>query len=293
MSERQTYFQQLSPREADLAWTGMSFDFQRIEEWHKAARRAHETASGSQLAVTDAMTKPHQVSHLIGYLIHTAIDHLHALKALITDAGVQHTFAPYTLIRGAIEAASTSLWLLHDADPLDIARRALTLEYTNLGDQRRATKSVDPSAGYDEDRLEILRDVLNRNHMTVRDVKDPVTVTTQIQMAAKRFGLTASYLTWQMCSAAAHGRPWAQQFLTLFEAEDDDGLSETLSGQLSSNQLALALSLHTACEVLDKALTVRDRYSRNPDHPGTSFTPSGNKLHVVNRQLFVPSPHPR
>lgn len=56
-----------------------------------------------------------------------------------------------------------------------------------------------------------------------------------IATAAAVFALPASRLTWQMCSAAAHGRPWAKQFLTPFEAHDDDGISKTLSGQLTDN----------------------------------------------------------
>jgi hypothetical protein len=85
-----------------------------------------------------------------------------------------------------------------------------------------------------------------------------------------------------------HGRPWAKQFLTLFEAHDDDGISKTLSGQLTSNQLAMAVSLETACNVFAKARTVRNQYSRNPNHTGSSFTRPSAGLHVVTNSLIVP-----
>lgn len=287
MSDRETYFQQLTQRESDLAWTGMRLDFKRIEEWNRSGKEAWNVGSGSVLYAADALTEPHQVSHLMGYLLHTAVDHLHALKTLLDDAAAQHTFAPYTLIRGSIEAASTALWILQDADPELVSRRALHLEYQNLWDQRRATRLVDKDADFDEERLSRLEKVINLNNLTTAVVKKPLHVSEIIATAATTFALPNSRLTWQMCSAAAHGRHWAKQFLTLFEAHDDDGISKTLSGQLTSNQLALAVSLNNACQVFDKARTVRNKHSRNPGHTGSSFINPSPGLHIVTKRLFT------
>ncbi|MFC0249075.1 hypothetical protein ACFFIO_11255 [Citricoccus parietis] len=257
MSERQTYFQPLSPRETEIAWKGMGRDFKRIDAWHEAGQEAYDVASGSVLDVVDALTEPFQASHQLGYLLHTAVDHLHALKMLLADAKAQHTFAPYTLIRGAIEAASAALWLLRDDAPQEVALRAMKLEYMNLRDETRATRAVDATAQHNEIQRDLLQQVLTRNDMTIRGGKDKITATEMVQTADSDFRVPNAYLTWQMCSAAAHGRPWVKQVLTLFEVHDDDGLSKTLSGQLSSNQMALALALRTACDILEKARTVR------------------------------------
>lgn len=202
MSDRETYFQQLTQRESDLAWTGMEFDFKRIEKWHRTGQEAWDVASGSLLDVVDVLTEPHQVSHLIGYLLHTAVDHLHALKTLLADAKAQHTFAPYTMIRGAIEAASTALWILQDADPRRVAQRALHLEYQNLWDQRRATKLVDKDADFDEERMAVLKKVLDRSDLTTAMVRKALHVSEIIEAVATAFALPSSRLTWQMCSAA-------------------------------------------------------------------------------------------
>ena len=288
MSRRSTYFQELGSSESDLAWKGMHFDFKRIDAWHRAGQDVPDEAPGSLLDAIDTMTEPLQTSHLLGYLLHTAIDHLHALKSQLVEAKSQHTFAPFTLIRGAIEASSTALWILQDDVPLNVARRSLTLEHMNLADQRRATRTVDPEADYDEDRLEMLRGVLRRNGIERQEVKDPVQFTKIIQKSAECFALPNSYLTWQMCSAAAHGRPWARQHLTLFDVHDDDGFSKTLGGQLSSNELAMAISLHTACEVVEKALVVRRTYTMNEARPGNSFTRPAQGIRVVRRRLIVP-----
>lgn len=288
MSERETYFQKLTKRESELAWLGMKLDFDRIQQWHTSSQEAWNVSPGSLLHVSDALTKPLQVSHLIGYLLHTAVDHLHALKTLLADAQAQHTFAPYTLIRGAIEASSTALWILQDNDPHQVARRSLILERQSLWDQRRASRLVDPDADWDEERLDMLNKVLGKNNLTTKDVRTAPPTTELIETTATTFSLPTSRLTWQMCSAAAHGRPWAKEFLTLFEAFDDDGISKTISGQLVSNDLAMAISLNTACEVLDKARTVRNKYSRNPTHTGQSFAKPTGGLHLVKNGLLLP-----
>jgi hypothetical protein len=121
--------------DSQRAWAGMRMDFGEIGHWHAAGADAHTEAPGSLLNVVDALTEPHQTSHLIGYLLHTAVDHLHALRMLMENAGTQHTFAPYTLIRCAIESASTALWILQDDDPRSVAVRTLKLEYAGLLDQ--------------------------------------------------------------------------------------------------------------------------------------------------------------
>lgn len=288
MSDRATYFQQLSKHDSDLAWKGMSLEFERIEEWQRSGQAAWSVGSGSVLDVADALTEPHQTSHLLGYQLHTAVDHLHALKTLIADAEAQHTFAPYTLIRGSVEAASTALWILQDADPRRVARRSLRLEYQNLWDQRRATRLIDEDADFDQERLARLQEVLDRNDLTTAEVRKTIHVGDVIKTTATLFDLPSSRLTWQMCSAAAHGRPWAQQFLTLFEAQDDDGISKTLSGQLTSNELAMAISLNNACEIFDKARTVRNKHSRNPNHAGSSFTKPPLGLHLLSKRLLIP-----
>ena len=285
-----TYLQPLSEHDSDLAWTGMRLEFDRIEQWQRSGQVARSVGAGSVLDVADALTEPHQVSHLLGYLLHTAVDHLHALKTLMTDAKAQHTFAPFTLIRGSIEAASTALWILQDADPRLVARRSLHLEYQNLWDLRRATRLIDDGADFDKERLASLQEVLDRNDLTAAAVKRALHIGKLIETTARLFDLPGSSLTWQMCSAAAHGRPWAQQFLTLFEAHNDDGTSKTISGQLTSNELAMAISLHNACEIFDKARTVRDKHSRNPDHTGSSFARPSSGLHLPTKTLLIPTP---
>lgn len=280
---------QPTPGDSQRAWAGMRMDFAEIGEWAAEGLNAYTAFPGSILNVVDGITEPHQASHLVGYLLLTAVDHLHALKMLMEKAGTQHTFAPYTLIRGAIEGASTALWVLQHDEPRSIAVRTLKLEYAGILDQERAAKTVDPKAGLDEDLLGIFNECLARHGLTGEDIKSrPPGQLAIIKEASKHFNIPRSPLTWQMCSAAAHGRQWAWRYLTLFEAGDDDGVSKVLNGRLTSNDVAIAVALHTACNVLRKALAVRNLHSRNPSHTGASFVRPERRLHVAHPGLYVP-----
>ena len=210
-------------RESAQAWAGMRTDFAEISDWHQANKKSYPAAPGSLLHVADAMSHPHQASHVVGYLLLTAVDHLHALKTVMVDAGSQHTFAPYTLIRGAIENASTALWVLQQNDPRSAAVRALTLEYRGLTDQRRAARAVDPTAELDKDLLEIFTDCLTRHGFTQKEVRTAPQQLPLIEGVSKHFRIRNAALTWQFCSAAAHGRQWAWRYLTRFEPKNDDG----------------------------------------------------------------------
>lgn len=277
-----------SKSESARAWAGMHLDFAEISAWQEANLESYDAAAGSLLQVADAMSEPHQASHVVGYLLLTAVDHLHALKTVMVNAGSQHTFAPYTLIRGAIENASTALWVLQQNDPRLVARRALTLEYRGLIDQRRAARAVDPKAEMDKDLLEIFDDSLSRHGFVQAEIKSAPQHLALIEATSNHFDIRNAALTWQFCSAAAHGRQWAWKYLTRFELQDDDGVSKVLSGQLTSNETIIAYSLNTACNVVRKALAVRKLHSQNTSHSGASFLKPERTLHVVHPGLYVP-----
>lgn len=253
------------------AWQSMRLDFQEISIWHEANLKSYEAASGSLLQLADQMSEPHQVSHVVGYLLLTAVDHLHALKMVMVDAKSQHMFAPYTLIRSAIENASTALWILQHNDPRSAALRALTLEYRGFADERRAAKAIDPTAVLEPERLKIFEDCLARHGFTKKEVQTPPKQLGLIEDVSIQFQLRNSAVTWQLCSAAAHGRQWAWKMLTRFEPQDDDGISKVVSGQLTSDETIIASALHATCNVVRKSLDTRRHYSTNPLHSGASF----------------------
>jgi hypothetical protein len=279
---------QLSQSESERAWASLRIDFAEIGGWQDEGVNSVEAKPGSLLGVVDAMSEPFQASHQIGYLLHTAVDHLHALKMLMEETGAQHTFAPYTLIRAAIESAATALWILQPDMAREVARRSLNLEYADLNDLKRANTTVDADAGHDEVRLETFDGCLSKHGWKNQEVKPrPPGPLLIIQGVSEHFDVFGAALMWQMCSAAAHGKRWARQYLTLFDF-DDDGTSKVLSGRLTSNESAIAMALHIACNIVRKAKAVRGIHSRDPLHSGASFIRPTASLQIFQPGLYVP-----
>ncbi len=59
--------------------------------------------------IGDDATAPYQISHVTWHRIGIAI---HTVKSLVVDASVIHISALFTILRSAMENASTAVWLL-------------------------------------------------------------------------------------------------------------------------------------------------------------------------------------
>jgi hypothetical protein len=68
--------------------------------------------AGSMLAADDAALASFEVSHAVQGVLLSAVDHIDALRALVVDAKMVHSRAPFTLLRAALENAATAVWLL-------------------------------------------------------------------------------------------------------------------------------------------------------------------------------------
>jgi hypothetical protein len=67
---------------------------------------------GSALRGDDLRTHPYELSHAAWHSLSHAVDHLNCLQTLLKDAGLIHIFAPYSLVRSALENASAAVWML-------------------------------------------------------------------------------------------------------------------------------------------------------------------------------------
>lgn len=112
------------------------------EAW--AARTAAEAARlrpapGSSLRGDDDQAFPYALSHAVWDALDHAVDHLTCLQALLRDARVIHRFAPYALVRGALENACAAVWMLEPPRRADrLARRLrLAIDDVRNGEQAR------------------------------------------------------------------------------------------------------------------------------------------------------------
>jgi hypothetical protein len=86
-----------------------------------------QPSPGSPVRTDDARTHPYELSHGAWHSLSHAVDHLNCLRVLLRDAGVIHMYAPYSLVRSALENASTAVWTLHPASRTErVARSGIT-----------------------------------------------------------------------------------------------------------------------------------------------------------------------
>ena len=80
--------------------------------------------SGSPLRADDDRLHPYELSHAAWHSLIHAVDHLNCLQTVLRDAGLIHMFAPYSLVRSALENACAAVWMLHPPSrPERVARR--------------------------------------------------------------------------------------------------------------------------------------------------------------------------
>jgi hypothetical protein len=70
-----------------------------------ATARHLRSAPGSSLCGDDKKADPFRLSHVAWHSLSNAVDHLGCLRALLGDAKVIHMYAPFTLVRAALENA--------------------------------------------------------------------------------------------------------------------------------------------------------------------------------------------
>jgi hypothetical protein len=254
----------------------MSRLFERVEVWHALTSERHAIRRGSLLDAADGLSDPFQSSHKINQHLTNATDHLHALRELFVKGGVQHIYAPYTLIRPALENAMAVLFILRDATPRSVALEALRDEWANIGEMHKASLTIGvPRQVADTEKLRriaLLDETIGAAGFRRDEVKGtPKTTSKKMEEVTASYGLSPmAHSMWQLCSAASHGKRWALPMLAMFDF-NDDGESKTISGRIVSDEASILHALLAACHVLERAFIVRAAHSRPTGHTGESF----------------------
>ena len=192
--------------------------------------------TGSAFTGDDRGAAPYSVTYVANACLSSAIDHLHALKALVWDARLLHTSAPATLARNAIENAVTGLWVISPASRNERISRSLRWYAQDARDQHRATAhfSAIDLAG----QLERLSAIAEVRGISASSAISNFTITSVFK-ELKAAGREAAEFEWRLASGFAHGRSWAS--MGVLEREelplgDDDNLVLRLT---NSDQMAL------------------------------------------------------
>ena len=118
-------------------WREIETFIERLNERASYDPNAFPVEAGSSLAGDDRASSPYHVSHVLRHCMDAGIDHLHALKTLVLDAGLLHIAAPSSRARGVLENLAAS-WVLTGQSRNQRVERALRWHGENITDSSRA-----------------------------------------------------------------------------------------------------------------------------------------------------------
>jgi hypothetical protein len=242
----------------------------RIDPWLGRMDPAgtHEPpAERSVMSRDDKETDPFQISHAAWHALSHAVDHLHCLRALLKDAHLMHMYAPYSLVRAALENASAAVWLLHPDDCDERILRRLRFAALDIRNGEEARRLVDAPAGpkTEADRIEQIRALAQRRRVDQQAVlkKRPVSYGEIVKVAAstRRPGETAYVIIWKMCSGIAHGDLWTT--LGVMSREELPGAPPDIAHlKITASVKTLMLCAYYAVDMTDVGWGLYDERSR-------------------------------
>ncbi|MCU1617251.1 MAG: hypothetical protein JWO98_4791 [Frankiales bacterium] len=223
-----------------------------------------EVEAGSSLSGDDARTDPEHMSHAVTQLTTVAVDQLHALRALMLDAGVLHNYAPFTLARSAIEVAATALWMLAPPDRSARVRRRMIHAAQDATDGTTMAKgagiAVPRELSVRLAQLEALASAAAGS-----PVKLPRLTITRVMEDVDRLQVSAMGVldAWRIGSGFAHGRRWAA--LGVLEREvlpaREPGIAQL---RLTNRSDAVLWVTWTAHDLIRATLRLFEQRARSP-----------------------------
>lgn len=168
-------------------------------------------AAGSPLHADDERVHPFETSHAAWHALSHAIDPLHCLRSVLRDAHAIHMYAPYALIRAALENASAAVWLLHPRSRTERITRRLRFAALDVRSGDRAIRLIDDSAVRTaRERVDELRDLARRVGANADDAVRHVGYREIVEAAGTALapGSPATVFVWSLCSGITHGDFW-------------------------------------------------------------------------------------
>jgi hypothetical protein len=165
----------------------------------------------SPLWVDNDRSHPFETSDTVWHSLSHAVDHLNCLRTLLRDAQLIHMYAPFSLVRAALENASAAVWMLHPASrPLRITRRLrfAAADIRNGEQARELAGAVGPRT--EAERLEQVRDLATAAGVDPDAAVAKVSYWAIVNEANDALAPRARAVQfgWKLCSAISHGDWW-------------------------------------------------------------------------------------
>jgi hypothetical protein len=214
----------------------------------------------SELAADDAASKPYHVSHAARWCLNSGVEHLHALKSLVIDAGLIHSAASYTLARGALENFAAGHWILHPPERSVRIEHGLRWWTKNFRDQDKATKTAGlPDTKPVKPKLEAIVEIGKAAGCDLKELKSPYFSTPVLEYADEYSTAIHPHLIWQICSGFAHGRPWASIGINEMETQSTPEEGVLQAKFTSDHKRLLAVTLPAFHLMTDVVRLFQDR----------------------------------
>lgn len=196
---------ELNPLMVSAKWQELALVARVLEE-RLDGTGALECQPGSSLADDDAASSPYLLTTAVHCNITAAVDHLHALTSLVVDQERLHVHAPGSLSRGLLEAGGMAFWILHPSDQDERLKRAQDWYHRNAQEQEQAVGGLGVGGATLAEVDARLRESADR-----RGLGSPRWLKSQkvIAYADRHADVESVLLSWRLCSAFAHGFPWA------------------------------------------------------------------------------------
>ncbi|BCJ65111.1 hypothetical protein [Polymorphospora rubra] len=201
-------------RDEEIAFSKLLAILEPVESWLARISPTNpdmKIDADSPLAADDKLTHPYPTSYAAIALFGHAIDHIHMLRVAL-HAGTLNIYAPYTLVRGALENAASIAWLLAPDDQSTRLIRRFRLAVVDINMSERVKELM----GYvgprsKNERLDEIRDLALKAGLSPADAARRLTFSDIVSDADQESPLPDKKvkLVWNICSGMAHGDPWA------------------------------------------------------------------------------------
>jgi hypothetical protein len=188
--------------------------FSDVERWREeAASTTPSVQPASDLDQDATLSAKWQVAHAAWGCSVSAIDNLAVLRTSLEQA--IHPYAPYSLLRVAIENAATAVWLLMPDDSPERVTRRLRLVWDESRDieslQTTFPAMFKPGQGSSERRDEV-RAIAKRAGIPLERIAGRWSWAKVVHEAGECTKLRGNTieLMWRLCSGFAHARDWAR-----------------------------------------------------------------------------------
>jgi hypothetical protein len=261
--------EQLDPAQVEAKWRELAPLVDRMME-RVGTKGEFPVEARSALAGDDQAATPFQTSHVLKMCLGAGVDHLHALKVLVVDAGAVHVAAPNSLARGALENFAAAYWILGPNQRNERVSRTLRWYAKNVKDQHTALLSLGMSDDQRRDaKLDALAAIAKERSAPGNVIRSGYTSTAAVEYAESNapdlpLGVV---LPWRLCSGFAHGRPWAYLGTSKREEEPSPGDPDVVLVRFTSDRTRVLYPALASLQLLERFLRLYEARAGRPLAP--------------------------